>query len=113
MARGQKKQRLNFFLLKVDVPIDEAVRDYLAGVEPFAISDKFPFPGEIWIRPSEAHSPPSYRFVQSGLLRRPRRSRSKAFSKRFSSLSRRTSRCRLVQVFLETREDMANFFRLS
>ncbi|GLR90334.1 DUF6119 family protein [Bradyrhizobium iriomotense] len=66
MARGPKKQRLNIFLIKPGVGIDQVVRDDVGPLDRRAIRKGLNFSGIIFTKGTPANPPSWTRFVQQG-----------------------------------------------
>lgn len=66
MARAPKKQRLNIFLIKAGVAIDQIVRDDAGPLERSTIRQDFNFDGVILTKGTPANPPSWIRFVQQG-----------------------------------------------
>lgn len=66
MARAPKKQRLNIFLIKAGVAIDQIVRDDAGPLERRTIRQGFNFDGVILTKGTPANPPSWIRFVQQG-----------------------------------------------
>lgn len=66
MARGPKKQRLNIFLIKPGVGIDQVVRDDAGPLSRCSIRRGLNFSGVILTKGTPANPPSWIRFVQQG-----------------------------------------------
>jgi uncharacterized protein (TIGR04141 family) len=66
MPRGPKKQRLNIFLIKEGVAIDQVLRDDVAGLNRHEIRAGFTFSGAILTKGTPANPPSWQRFLQQG-----------------------------------------------
>lgn len=66
MPRGPKKQRLNIFLIKEGVAIDQVLRDEVGGLNRHDIRAGLDFTGVIFTKGTPANPPSWQRFVQEG-----------------------------------------------
>lgn len=66
MPRGPKKQRLNIFLIKEGVTIDQVLRDDVGGLNRHDIRAGIDFTGVIFTKGTPATPPSWQRFVQQG-----------------------------------------------
>src|SRR4051794_22383800 len=66
MARGPKKQRLNLFLMKPGVTIEQTVRGDIEGLARSSIRQGYNFHGIIVAKGTHAAPPRWMRFVQTG-----------------------------------------------
>jgi uncharacterized protein (TIGR04141 family) len=66
MPRGPKKQRLNIFLIKEGVTIDQVLRDDVGGLNRHDIRAGLDFTGVIFTKGTPANPPSWQRFVQQG-----------------------------------------------
>jgi uncharacterized protein (TIGR04141 family) len=66
MSRRPKKQRLNVFLLKAGVTINQALRDDVGGLNKHDIRAGLNFTGAIFTKGTPANPPSWQRFVQQG-----------------------------------------------
>jgi uncharacterized protein (TIGR04141 family) len=66
MPRKSKSQRLNIFLLKEHVGIDQVLSEEHSHLRAYNLIDTLPFSGEIRVKPSDSHPPSWLSFLQSG-----------------------------------------------
>jgi uncharacterized protein (TIGR04141 family) len=69
MPRKPKSQRINLFLLKEGVGLEQVLAEDHQDLEVYALIPSLRFKGEIRVKPSDSHPPGWLEFIQSGTRR--------------------------------------------